>query len=61
MTESSDGQEFGEQERNECMHLRDAATCEDCAKSGRIARIRASMWLAAACAAVFSALLFLTW
>ena len=48
-------------ERDECMHLRDAATCEDCARSSRIARIKASMWLAAACAAVFSALLFLTW
>lgn len=61
MTEPSDGQEVGEQKRNECMHLRDPATCEDCATSSRIARIRASMWLAAACAAVFSVLLFLTW
>ena len=61
MTQPADGQEVGEQERNECMHLRDSATCEDCVKSGRIARIRASMWLAAACAAVFSALLLLTW
>ena len=56
-----DGQEVGKQERNECMHLRDAATCEDCPRSSYISRIRASIWLAAACAAVFSALLFLTW
>ena len=61
MTQPADGQEVREQERNECMHLRDPATCEDCVKSGRIARIRASLWLAATCAAVFSALLFLTW
>ena len=57
----SDGGEFGKQERNECMHLRDAATCKDCAKSRRIGAIKASMWLAAACAVVFAALLFLTW
>lgn len=61
MTGPSDGQEVESQERNECMHLRNAATCEDCERSGRIARIKASMCLAAACAAVFSALLFLTW
>lgn len=61
MTGPSDGQEVGKQERNECIHLRDAATCEDCAKSGRIARIKASMWLAAACAVVFAALLFIIW
>ena len=61
MTEPSDGREVGNQERNECIHLREPATCEDCAKSSRLARIKASMWLAAACAAVFSALLFLKW
>jgi len=61
MTGPSDGQEVGKKKRNECIHLRDTASCEDCAQSSRIARIKASMWLAAACAAVFSALLFLTW
>ncbi len=57
----SDGQEVGKQKRSECMHLRETATCEDCAKSRRIARIKASMWLAAACAVVFAALLIITW
>lgn len=61
MTEPSEGQEAETQERSECMHLRDLATCEDCAKSGRIARIKASMWLAAACAVVFAALFIITW
>ena len=57
----SDGREAGKQERNECMHLRDEAACEDCARSRRIARIKTSMWLAATCAVIFAALLFLTW
>ena len=61
MTESPDGQGTGKQEHDECMHLRDKALCENCAKSSRIARIRASIWLAAGCAVVFAALLILTW
>ena len=61
MTGTTDAEEARNKERDECMHLREAATCEDCAKSRRIARIRTSMWLAAMCAVVFATLLFLTW
>lgn len=61
MKEPSEGQEAGTREQGECVHLRDMATCEDCAKSGRIARIKASMWLAVACAVVFAMLFTITW